>query len=184
MITPEFVRWHATVLGDPVTGLDIIAPLVPRAVGDAPPPEVAIYNAVADNWVARGAPVLAADVDPALWTLTIALTSSLTFGREHASKAVGDASLMMLLTGIPSDGDDSLAMASGYRILRAARYCLNQAWLPYEQAGLVLDGQRFKLNGDGGIEVAELKSDSDVLVGIAMTLGYTATDHWLFSTLP
>lgn len=184
MITPELVRWYAAVAGDAVTGLDIIAALVPRAVGDDPPPLVAIYNAVDDNWVARGAPVAAADLDPALWTLTIALAPSLTFGRDPESKAHGNATVILLLTGMPQDAEDAAATASGYRLMRGLRYCVNKAWLPYEGDGLELDQQRFTLDGDGTLEVAEVKNDSDVLVGFALTLDHRSTDHWLFSTLP
>ncbi|WP_396216496.1 hypothetical protein [Gemmatimonas sp.] len=177
MIAPALPRWVAEVLADSENGVNALRVLVPRRESDAEPPEVAVFNAVDEDWVARAAPV--EGVIPDLWALQINVGEELQIaGSPMSSDPVEDtATIVVLLVGVATDGQNAGALAAAHRIMRAVRSCLNTAFRTLRTDGLQLEGQYFSLPSQLSLLTQEPVPGSGQ-VALALVIPFTATDTW------
>lgn len=184
MIVPELVRWHAAMWADPSRGIDAVAPSVPRG-SDPLPPAVVVHNAIDEDWLARGAPIDPASLDPATWVFTVAFGQDMQLAGDLLRGAVDDEAIIVAtLTGLPDNGADAAALAAAYRLMRVARRCLVDAWRPYAQTGLELEAQRFRAPTSMRVALIDLDTDAESKVALTMVLPYPATDPWALSPIP
>ncbi len=85
MIAPALPRWMATTLAHESYGVNALLPSVPRPVDEAAPPECAIFNAVDDNWVARGR--IDDEATPDQWVLAVRIAEETDIAGQPAASS-------------------------------------------------------------------------------------------------
>lgn len=177
MIAPALPRWVAEILAHPETGVDALRLLVPRGPEDPEPPPVSIYNAIDSAWVARSAP--AEGVTPDHWVLQVNVGEELQLGGSPlSSEPIDDtATIVALLVGVTTDGNNAATLASAHRIMRALRHCLIAAFHALRADGLALEGQHFALPSQLSVLTQEPEPGSGA-IAIACVIPFTMTDTW------
>jgi len=178
MITPELPFWITQVLAHAETGINILIPLVPRAVGRPAPPLVQIYNSTDDDLVASGAPpVASADV----WVLQVGIGLNVdAFGNPHTDLQSGPriAPLVRQLQGITVQGNSATTLASACRIMRAAERCIRNAFRAMGMGVLLLDGQQIDMPMEMQLIVAEPEAGAGQF-DVILNIPFEYTDSWV-----
>lgn len=179
MIAPALPRWVAEAMADPESGVNALRHQVPRAPIDNVPPEVAVYNAIDDAWLARRSPLDPVEVTPALWVLQVNVGEELQLdGDPLASGSLDDTAVVVIhLAGVAMQSDNAQALASAHRLMRAVRRCLLTAWQDVGMGGLLLEGQRFTLPATLQLLTQEPKPGSGA-VDLALVIPFSSTDTW------
>lgn len=182
MITAALPRWVAERLADPDYGVNALRVLVPRDETDPEPPEVAIYNAIDDDWVARKSPV--EEVTPDLWVLHVNVLEEIDVVGNPAEGDLADtATVVILLAGVTAEGKSADALIAGHRLMRAVRRCLVSAFRAIQNDELPvldLEGQSVSLPPRLTLRTQEQKPGSGA-VDFALFVPFPIHDTWALS---
>jgi len=176
MITPALPRWYADLLADPTSGVNVIAPTVPRRVADPAPPAVGVFNSVDDAWVARGH--VDDEATPDEWVLFVGVAEEMQLAGDPGDGALEDtATVVISLHGATIDADNAATLAQAYRLMRAVRRVLITAFVAQQMDVLVLEGQQITLPSQlQGITLDSKPGSGQVALAIA--LPHSITDTW------
>ncbi len=182
MIAPALPRWVAEVLADAETGVNALRTQVPRGIDDAAPPEVGIYNAIDDAWVARSSPV--ETVTPTEWVLQVNVGEELQVSGDPLASGSADdtATIVVHLAGVAATGDNAAALAAAHRLMRAVRRCLNIAFRARRTDPLDLEGQLIALPNELTLLTQEPQPGSGA-VDLALVIPFTIIDSWALGAL-
>jgi hypothetical protein len=178
MITPALVAWVAAQLAHAETGVNVLRLEVPRG-GDKPaPPPVQVFDAVADDEVARRAPP---EPTPNEWVLYVSVGDNVVLaGQPSAADLDDEAIIVVELAGATAQSNNALTMASAHRLMRCVRRCLFQAFRAIQASDmprLVLDKQRFTFPPRISVRTQEPVPGSGRIHVVAIA-PFTATDNW------
>lgn len=178
MITPALPRWVAGLLNDPTTGVNALAPWVPKRLTDPEAPPVGIYNAVDDAWVTRKH--ADDEATPDEWVIAVRIGEELQIaGAPGTGSAEDSCSVVIELQGVTDeDADNAVVLAMAFRIGRAIRRCLNLAFVALEMDALQLEGQQITLPEQIAGFTLDGKSGT---LSLALVLPFTLTDTWALS---
>ncbi len=177
MIAPALPRWVAAQLADAVTGINVRRLQVPRGLTDAAPPEVAIYNAIDDDWVARD--TAPEQLAPELWVLQVNVAEEIELaGNPAPDGPIEDTAIMVVqLAGVTADGGNADALAHAHRLMRAVRRVLLEAFATLGMDDLYLEGQSIRPPSTMNLQTQELVAGSGAIT-LALFLPFTITDTW------
>jgi hypothetical protein len=177
MIAPALPRWVAGLLADPTTGVNALAPLVPKGHAESAPPLLAVFNTVDDAWVARKY----VDVDEATpdeWVLLVRVAEEMQIAGTPGDGSIEDsATVVVELHGVAIDSDNADALAIAFRVMRAVRRCLYLAFREQAMRPLLLEGQSIDLPSRLQGFTLDGKPGSGA-VSLALVLPFTITDIW------
>lgn len=180
MITPGLPRWIADLLADEDTGVNTWRTTVPRGGSDAAPPEVDVYNAIDDHWVARAAPV--EGVTPTRWVLHVNVGLQMQVaGDPDAEGGIADTGTVIVhLSGVTLDANNAAALAAAFRLMRVVRRVLLRGFRAIrEQATplLVLEEMEIGLPQELELLVQESTPGAGT-IDMALVIPFDLTDIW------
>lgn len=176
MITPALLRWITGVLTHEDTGINVRSAQVPRGVDEAAPPAVVVWNSADDDLVAGSVPPEAtADA----WVLHVQYGLIIEASADASDKDQRDgAQIVLQLNGITVEGDSAVTLANAYRIMRAARRCIRDAFRALGMDALILEEQQIVL-GDSLRLLIKEPSPGAGEVDLALVVPLEITDSWV-----
>lgn len=176
MITPALLRWVTAALMHEDTGINVLAPLVPRGEDEDAPPLVQVWNAVDEDLVAAAVPP---EASADAWVLHVQYGLIVEAAGDAADKDQRDgAQIVLQLNGITVEGNSAATLANAYRIMRAARKCVRDAFRALGMDALILEAQQIVLGDTLRLLIKEPTPGAGE-VDLALVVPLEITDSWV-----
>jgi hypothetical protein len=181
VIAPALPRWVASVLGDAVVGVNALLNDVPRQPDEAAPPDVDVFNAVDEQWVARARFDDQASADR--WILAIAVAEELDelAGAPSEGTVEDTAIVTVSLLGVAARGNNARMLADAYRVMRVVRRVLYHAFAQVGTDALELEGQLCTPPAQFGLSTHPADGGR---LSLVLELPFAVTDTWAYTPLP